>query len=638
MQEDDLENAKEVALKILTLYGLQTQDEKYTETTRELNGVGFNAVDAPFMSSIAEQILEKNFITMKQVGVAKQVLIKYKSQLESLAPYEPLQHSTLNDLRVVGIGHAAPKSSGTLRVAHGKLLFKPNVYPSAQIKTLGFTWGGNDVGWIGKISLENISGVKAMFSDLMADPTVDEYLATLSKPLELSDVVAESPLYAFQKKGSAFMTHYERVLVGLKPGRGKSAAAILAAEDLQAQRILVICPLSLCLNWKKEINKWCGRPAVIWHGSVNTWDSYDRWVVTNYNTVVNNYEDIINQNFDVVICDESVLLKNRDTSRVKQIKKVCKNPRYVWFLSGSPITKFYDDMWAQLNILDHGRFSSYWKFARSYCSLETNQWGTAVVGNQPDAYSRIMENFRDIYFTIPGEEDLDLPPWIFQDIEIQMGNGQDELYAQMEREFVASLPDGDEVLSPNVLSQMLRLVQIASNPILIGGANDGAKWKALEEMLQWVEFPIIIWTNFIKTAHYIAAILEEKNIKVAALTGSTSTDDRQTIVDMFQNGELSVIVAHPGVGKFGLTLTKARTAVYLERSFNGDDYYQSLYRIRRIGTTQSPTVIHLLACREDGGQTIDHVIHQVLDYRRESAIQITSSLVREVLKKGGLNG
>lgn len=629
MSEYNLENATDIADAIITLYSQQTRDEQYLKTTTDDNGVGFNSVDASFMSSIAQQILSKSFITMKQVGVAKGILRKYIGQLETL------QRLTINDLKIVGISNPPPKNSGILKVTKEGLEFLPFVYPSNQIKSLGFSWGGKEIGWKGSLSLSNIEGVKRLFPDVTIDPTVESYLVEIDKPLEISEVVADSPLYAFQKKASAFMIKYERVLVGLKPGRGKSAAAILAAEDLGSERILVICPLSLCYNWRNEIKKWIGRESVIWHGNIDGWTAYEKWVITNYDTVSRNHKDIINQEFEIIICDESVLLKNRDAKRVDAIKEVCKNPEYVWLLSGSPITKFYDDMWSQLNILSKRRFSSYWRFAYNYCEIEKNYWGTSVSGNKPDSYDRIMEDLRDIYFTIPEEEDLDLPPWIFQDMEVAMSHSQDKIYGQMEAEFVASLPDGDEVLSPNILSQMIRLTQIASNPILIGGNNDGAKWKALEEMLQFIEFPIIVWTNFIFTAVTIQTMLENKGLTTGLLAGSTSTELRQNTVDLFQSGNLDVIIAHPGVGKFGLTLTKARTAVYLERSFNGDDYYQSLYRIRRIGTVESPTVIHLLACRENGSQTIDHVIHRVLDYRRESSIQITSSIVREILKKGG---
>jgi len=270
----------------------------------------------------------------------------------------------------------------------------------------------------------------------------------------------------------------------------------------------------------------------------------------------------------------------------------------------------------------------------TYCDIETTQWGTKVSGNQPDAIERLQKDTKDIYFCRTQEEVLDIPDWIFDTIEVEMGKSQYKVYAQMEAEFLAELHEGDYILAPNVLSQMIRLLQFASNPILLDGVDDGAKWNAVEEILEYEELPAIVWTQFIKTAELMYDKLSKK-YRVAVLTGQTKADQRQTIVDNFQAGKLDIIIAHPAVGKFGLTLTAARTAVYMERSYNGDDYYQSLYRVKRIGTTKSPHIIHLLAVRPQGseGYTIDHVIDNVLKYRKDNSIAITSGMIREYLGK-----
>jgi len=213
----------------------------------------------------------------------------------------------------------------------------------------------------------------------------------------------------------------------------------------------------------------------------------------------------------------------------------------------------------------------------------------------------------------------------------------------MENEFMADFPDGDQLLAMNKLSQMVRLMQFASNPLLLGGPDDGAKWKAVEELLELEEKPAIIWTHFIPTSREMYKKLSSK-YSCAVMTGDTSIEERDRIVNSFQRGEIDILIAHPAVGKFGLTLTRARTAIYMERDFNGDDYYQSLYRIRRIGTTSSPHVIHLVAVRPDGkeGNTIDNVVDMVLDYRKNSSIEITkgnnisvitSGLVKDLLGK-----
>jgi SNF2 family DNA or RNA helicase len=198
----------------------------------------------------------------------------------------------------------------------------------------------------------------------------------------------------------------------------------------------------------------------------------------------------------------------------------------------------------------------------------------------------------------------------------------------MEEEFLAQLPESDEVvIAPNILAQLTRLIQLASNPLILRGADVGAKWDAVEELLEFETLPAIVWTSYIITAECMEQRLRKK-YRVACLTGQTNETMRQIAVDKLQNGELDVLIAHPGVGKFGLTLTAARTAIYLERSYNGDDYFQSLHRIRRIGTKFSPHVLHLISCGPKGQTTVDHVIDRVLRFRKDSAIKLTSGLLR----------
>lgn len=523
------------------------------------------------------------------------------------------------------------RNDGILKADDKYIYFIPNVYPSNQVKEYGFYWRGMQEGWRAPLSKWSLDGVLGLFSNIALDPSITAFLEKSTSQITFSDEIENSILFPFQKEAVNFLITSERAMLALSPGLGKSASAIFAANELRVESILVICPLTLVLNWKKEIKRWIGKDAEIWRGNISNWKEYDSWVITNYETVARNIDDIIYQKFDIVIVDESILIKNRKAKRTDALRKLARTVKYLWLLSGSPISRFIDDIWAQLNIINPKRFSSYWRFAEHYCELETTPWGTKIAANQAGAINRLQNDIKDIYFSRTQSEVLDIPDWIFDTIEVEMGKQQSKLYGQMESEFLAELQDGDYILAPNVLSQMTRLIQFASNPILLGGIDQGAKWDAVEELLQFEEKPAIVWTQYIETANRLFERLNG-TYKTAILTGETKIQDRQNIVDDFQSGEIDVIIAHPAVGKFGLTLTAARTAIYLERSYNGDDYYQSLHRVKRIGTTKSPHVIHLLASRAgENNYTIDHVIDNVLRYRKDNSIAITSGMIRKYL-------
>jgi SNF2 family DNA or RNA helicase len=524
---------------------------------------------------------------------------------------------------------------GTLRVGdRNELMFIPNVYPSKQIRTLGFTrWDGK--AWHQSrpsITKQAIEDVRNLFGKIAVSTEIEQLLnvADVTLPTE----IAEHPmLFDFQKEAIQFMLSKKRVLVALAPGLGKTACGIFAAQAAGCKRVLVISPLSLLHTWRNEIKKWLGvDAAIVYKKQIPVPSSF---TLTNYDTLRIRPSTFEGENWDCIIVDESILIKHRNTARTKVVSKIVADakPKYCWLLSGAPVSRLYTDMFPQLKILDPQRFTSYWRFAEKYCIIEASQWSQYnLVANQADAGERIVKDLADMYFARSQNDVLDLPEFIFDDVHVPMTKEQDKLYGEMEDTFVAELDEDTKLLAPNVLAQVLRLVQFASNPVLVGGVEKSSKWNACQEMLEYETGPFIIWTNFIDTATRMAEHLGEK-YRVAKLTGATKPEERQSIVDKFQNGELDIIVAHPQVGKFGLTLTAARTAIYLERGYNGDDYFQSLHRVRRIGTTQSPHIIHILSDRADGSGTVDHVIGKILSGRKDMVDKITHMGLKDAFRE-----
>ena len=70
---------------IKKLYDEQTIDEKVVGKTRHCNNVGFNGTDSKFMSSVAEFLIRKGYLTEKQKFAARKRMVKYTKQLTRLA-------------------------------------------------------------------------------------------------------------------------------------------------------------------------------------------------------------------------------------------------------------------------------------------------------------------------------------------------------------------------------------------------------------------------------------------------------------------------------------------------------------------------------------------------------------------------
>ena len=78
-------NDRAVVRGIVVIYSLQTEDERKTAETMEHNGVGFSGLDAQFLSSLAKQILERGWLTEKQMVYARKKILKYAGQLTKVA-------------------------------------------------------------------------------------------------------------------------------------------------------------------------------------------------------------------------------------------------------------------------------------------------------------------------------------------------------------------------------------------------------------------------------------------------------------------------------------------------------------------------------------------------------------------------
>ncbi|KAJ3347001.1 DNA repair and recombination protein rad54b [Entophlyctis luteolus] len=137
-------------------------------------------------------------------------------------------------------------------------------------------------------------------------------------------------------------------------GLGKSLQAITLIWTLLKQspyantpppvkRALIICPATLCQNWKNEFSKWLGdeRIRVFVLDDKNS-KIHEFTVGRVYNVLICGYERlrvckdaILNAGFDIVIADEGHRLKNTQIQAFKIISGMTTRRRLV--LSGTPI-------------------------------------------------------------------------------------------------------------------------------------------------------------------------------------------------------------------------------------------------------------------------------------------------------------
>lgn len=480
-------------------------------------------------------------------------------------------------------------------------------------------------------------------------PRVQKWLtADLSPENNLSSAdlkLKNSVLFDWQRDGAKFLYERNRAMLSLSPGLGKTLASSYAAGLRNFDNVLAVVPASLLFYWKSELEKWSTHLPrqpypLVWHRKIvplteELLPPSQFWAITNPETAVKFGNELGRMKFDCLIADESIMYKHRESSRSEAMKELAKHFPVVWFLSGAPATKNLDDMWHQFHILKPQGYPSYWRFTRSYCLVDDSDWGSKVVGNQRGAEEKIKRNFADIYFSRTQDDVANIPDWIMEDVDVPMLPAQDNAYDILRSEFyvrLESVNPSEIITVGNHLSLMIRSVQLASNPLLVGGVDSAGKWDALPELMKIYPGPYIVWVNFIETGNLIRDKLNALGMKTALANGSTKMEDRQKMVDAFQRHEIDAIILNNQVGKFGFTLTKGRTAFFVERMYD-DSYFQCLHRNRRIGTEKSPVIVNMRSVTVGGEQTIDHLIHDTLDYRVGMIKRVTAADLKKIFER-----
>lgn len=338
-----------------------------------------------------------------------------------------------------------------------------------------------------------------------------------------------------------------------------------------------------------------------------------------------------------VIMDEAHRIKNRKASQT--LGAWLLDAPMMLAMTGTPLQNNPAELWALLRWLypeQYGRSTpghprtAYWSFHDQYTdSYEGYKGSKVVVGvKNPDALRFELKN-RLIRRT--KQDELDLPEKIREVIPVTLGKKQREVYKQAETAFwlevEQTIAKGDapeatakekaeaksaasfaeQVLSgtkklyevSNGATRTVRMRQVCSTPALLGGMDDSAKLDAcVEKITDNNHKSHVVFTEFVGTANILVDRLRKTGLTAEAYTGEvTDTQARTRMEDQFQAGEIQVLVGTiPAMGE-GLTLTKADTGHFIERSWVPSKNEQAEDRLWRNG--QQNAVLILIYEAED---------------------------------------
>jgi len=341
---------------------------------------------------------------------------------------------------------------------------------------------------------------------------------------------------------------------------------------------------------------------------------------------------------NMVIVDESTTIKNRKASRTKNIIALQNLSEYRRILTGSPVTKSPMDLFSQCEFLTPKclGFNSYYAFQGRYANVQQRAMGHRSF-NQIVGYRKLDElNLKLDQFSsrILKEDCLDLPPKLYIRRDVPLTMEQAKLYKQMKKLALAKLENGDLATTASVLTQIMRLQQICCGFLQPDEGEiqplENNRVDELISILEETQGKSIIWASYTHDIKNIRNTLAEKygEESVASYYGETPQDERQNIVDKFQDPDspLRFFVGQPRTGGYGITLTAANTVIYYSNSYDLEIRLQSEDRAHRIGQTNKVTYIDLVS-----PDTIDEKILLALKSKINIAGQVLGEQARNWL-------
>jgi len=360
--------------------------------------------------------------------------------------------------------------------------------------------------------------------------------------------------------------------------------------------ILVVCPKSVCDNWRAEASRFTPHLRVCaWRGTQlesmpSRLDEADIHIL-NYNQLRSIGEPLAEQHFLAVILDEGQYIKNPSSVTAMIVRTLRSDHRLV--LSGTPIENRLLDLWSLMSFAMPGALGSRASFQRQFDSTQ-----------DPLARRRLSARTRPFLLRrTKSQVARDLPDRIEEDLFCELEGEQLTLYrAELKRaqQMLLKVRTAKQLAQErfNLLTSLLRLRQICCHPRLVqpDSTAPAAKLEALLDTLEpLVEEgqKVLVFSQFVSLLEILRSELHARQWNTFFLAGET--EDRGAVVRDFQSAEGgSVFLISLKAGGFGLNLTAASYVVLFDPWWNPAVEAQAIDRSHRIGQTQKVIAYRLL--------------------------------------------
>jgi SWI/SNF-related matrix-associated actin-dependent regulator 1 of chromatin subfamily A len=461
--------------------------------------------------------------------------------------------------------------------------------------------------------------------------------AAIIKDNTVKDVVIDYTKYSnrppldHQKEAIQKLVENKKFILADDMGLGKTTSTIIAGLETGAKKILIICPATLKINWKREIENYSDRPIFISEGK--QFSTEHDFVIVNYD-IMKNFHDpkkkdeslILMSKFDLVIIDEAHYIKNAQAQRTKLINDITKSVDRLWLLTGTPMTSRPIDYFNLLSLIDSPVAKNWMAYVIRYCAGFQFKVGPRKIWNVQGASN--LEELRDrtagLTLRRLKENVLDLPDKIITPVYLRL---KSKVYEEVMGDYYNWYEKNPEE-SKSLTVQFTKLTKVRQ---IIADEKISQTIEIAENIIEQ-DKKVIIFCNFTDSLNKITEHFGKAAVK---LDGSMSKHERQFSVDQFQeNDKVKVFVGNIKAAGVGITLTSAEAVIFNDLSFLPSDHAQAEDRAYRYGQKNNVLVYYPIF-----ENTIEGIIYDILHNKKQVIATVmgdnqnTADAAEEILKR-----
>jgi SNF2-related domain len=426
----------------------------------------------------------------------------------------------------------------------------------------------------------------------------------------------QSELRPYQQDVIDFLFEHDEALCVIRPGGGKTAAALTAIGELLEHQVirhaLVIAPKRVAHNvWPDEIELWShtrGLKYVLVEGNpthraglLTARTPRDITIVGIDNTQwLMEQLDAFRPDhpiFDLLVIDEISRMRNPTGKRAKEVAKRASKWRMIWGLTGTLRPNGVEDMFMPARIVKRGKLwgkSFYgWRQEHMYPTDFMGYRWAAKPAHEDQLNAEIAPHI----ITLRDGDMPQIPPLNILLDYVNLPPQARMQYDTMERKLFASgyeclITAASAGVASGKLGQAANGFMYDNRKQVVALHDEKREW--LQDTIEAATGPLLIVYEFLEDLKMIFDVAGQIPFLGAGVSDATS----RVFIEQWNKGQLPVMALHPASGGHGLNLQPGGSDMaWISPCWSPEYWEQTIARLHRSGQA-SPVMVRVCVARE----------------------------------------